>query len=68
MLNQFYMINQNQLQEYYNLRSKKFYDPKFEDLTQNEIRRLETSVGFKFWKLVKSIPVGNSIKRSLQVK
>jgi hypothetical protein len=63
------MINQNQLQEYYNLRSKKFYDPKFEALTENEIRRLETSIGFKFWKLIKSRQqVSHNIKRSLQVK
>ena len=61
------MINQNQLQEYYNLRSKKFYDPKFEELTENEIRRLETSIGFKFWKLLN--PANKlAIKRSLQVK
>jgi len=63
------MRNQNQLQEYYNLYSKKFCDPKFEALTRNEIRRLETSLGFKLWKLVRSPQqVGHIIKRSLQVK
>lgn len=63
------MINHIQLQEYYNLRLKKFYDPKFEELTENEIRRLGTSIAFKFWKLVKSRQqVGHILKRSLQVK
>ena len=63
------MTNQNQLQEYYNLRSKKFYGPKFEQLTENEIKRLEASMGFKFWKLVNPrLQVGNTIKRSLHLK
>lgn len=44
------MENLEQLQEYYNLQLKDFYNPSFDQLTNNQLKRINNSFRFKIAK------------------
>ena len=47
------MKNLEQLREYYHQQVKEFFDPAFDLLTDNQIKKLNNSLGFAMWKFTR---------------
>lgn len=63
------MKNLEQLREYYDQQVKEFFDPAFDQLTNNQIKKLNNSFGFTMWKFAKAKqPITTVIKKSLHLK
>ena len=63
------MKDLNQLEKYYNGKFKSFYDPAFNQLSNHQIKILENSLGFTFWKFKNAKQqLANSFKKSLHLK
>ncbi|HVX26047.1 MAG TPA: hypothetical protein VHB70_06880 [Parafilimonas sp.] len=63
------MENHEQLRAYYDQQVKEFFDPAFDQLTNNQIKKLQNSWGFTKWKFTKAKqPISSVIKKSLHLK
>ena len=53
-----------QLRKYYDQQVKEFFDPAFDQLTNNQIKKLNNSWGFFMWKFTKDKqPITSVIKK-----
>jgi len=62
------MKDLEQIREYYNQQVKEFFDPAFDLLTDNQIKKLNNSFGFAMWKFVRvKQPIASVIKKTLHL-
>lgn len=58
------MKNFDQLQEYYNHQLKDLYNTPYDQLTPDQLKKINKSISFKIWKLInRKSPMVTVIKR-----